>query len=192
MATQSSPSRRGGPRAWVPIAAVLVFGAAVSVAVYLVGRNVTPHYTVGLFGRHLTDAVRLKAQLATVLLALAIVQLTLALWMYGRLPGAGAAPRRVSTAHRVVGLLVFLLSVPITIHCIQAYGVELTPARAAIHSVAGCFFYGAFAAKVLVVRSKRLPGWLLPTVGGLLVTAIIVSWYASALWFFNDYSLPGV
>jgi hypothetical protein len=172
-------------------AAVLVFGAAVGVAVYLVGRTVTPDYTAGLFGRHLTDAVRLKAQLATVLLALAAIQLVLALWIYGRLPGAGAAPRRVGWVHRAFGTLLFVVSVPITVHCIRAYGIELTPVRAAVHTLAGCFFYGAFAAKVLVVRSRRLPGWLLPLLGGALVTAVAVSWYASALWFFDGYRLPG-
>jgi hypothetical protein len=179
-----------GRRSGIPAAATLVFGAAVGTAVYLVGRSVTPDYTAGLFGRHLIDAVRLKAQLGTALLALALIQLTLALWVYGRLPGAGRAPRRVGTVHRVIGALLFLLSVPITVHCISAYGIELTPARAAVHSLAGCFFYGAFAAKVLVVQSRRLPGWLLPLLGGTLVAAVAVSWYAAALWYFDGYTLP--
>ena len=183
----AEPRRR---RRWLPSTAALVFGAAVGAAVYAIGRGVTPDYTAGLFGAHFTDAVQLKAQLGTALLALALIQLTLALWMYGQLPGAGAATRRVSTVHRVIGLLAFLLSVPIAVHCIEAYGIELTPARAAVHSLAGCFFYGAFAAKVLVVQSRRLPGWLLPLLGGLLVTAVIVSWYASALWYFDGYALP--
>lgn len=191
MTLEGPTSPRAGARTLILVAAVLVCGAAVGVAVYLIGRAVTPDYTAGLFGRHLTDAVRLKAQLATVLLALALVQLALALWIYGRLPRAGAAPRRVGTVHRLIGLALFLLSVPISIHCIQAYGIELTPARAAFHTLAGCFFYGAFAAKVLVVRNRRLPGWLLPLVGGLLITVVAVSWYTSALWFFNDYRLPG-
>jgi Family of unknown function (DUF6529) len=112
-------------------------------------------------------------------------------YLFGGCPGGGTAPRRVGTVHRLIGLLLFLLSIPISIHCIQAYGIELTPARAALHTLAGCFFYGAFAAKVLVVRNRRLPGWLLPLVGGLLVTVVAVSWYTSALWFFDDYHLPG-
>jgi hypothetical protein len=110
--------------------------------------------------------------------------------MYRHLPGAGPAPRQVSKVHRSIGALAFLLSVPITVHCITAYGIELTPLRAAVHSIAGCFFYGAFAAKVLVVRSRRLPGWILPLLGGCLVTAVVVSWYAAALWYFNGYTLP--
>jgi hypothetical protein len=59
-----------------------------------------------------------------------------------------------------------------------------------VHSLAGCFFYGAFLAKVLVVRSRRLPGWVLPVMGGLLVTVVAMVWYSSALWYFDGYRLP--
>jgi Family of unknown function (DUF6529) len=52
----------------------------------------------------------------------------------------------------------FLLSLPVAVHCMFAYGVQLGDPRVAVHSVAGCLFYGAFAAKVLIVRSRRLPG----------------------------------
>ena len=189
MTTQGSTDPRGRRR-WIPSAATLIFGAAVGIAVYAIARNVTPDYTAGLFGQHFADAVRLKAQLGTAMLALALIQLTLALWMYGRLPAASRAPHRITTLHRVVGVVLFLLSIPVAIHCINAYGIELTPARAAVHSIAGCFFYGAFAAKVLVVRTKRLPGWMLPLLGGVLVVAVAVSWYASALWYFDGYALP--
>jgi hypothetical protein len=58
----------------------------------------------------------------------------------------------------------------------------LTEDRVAVHSVTGCVLYGAFVAKVLVVRSRRLSGWALPTAGGLLVAAIAVLWYTAALW----------
>ena len=68
--------------------------------------------------------------------------------------------------------------------------MQLGDLRVAVHSLAGCFFYGAFAAKVLVVRSRRLPGWALPVAGGLLVSLIVVMWYSSALWYFNGARLP--
>jgi hypothetical protein len=187
--TQGSTEQRGHRR-WIPTAATLLFGAAVVAGIFAVGRNVAPDYTAGLFGRHLSDAVRLKAQLGTALLALALIQLAIALWMYGHVPGAGKAPLQVRMVHRVIGALAFLLSVPVAVHCIRAYGIELTPARAAVHSLAGCFFYGAFAAKVVAVQSRRLPGWLLPVLGGVLVSAVAVSWYAAALWYFDDYTLP--
>jgi hypothetical protein len=36
-----------------------------------------------------------------------------------------------------------------------------------------------------------MPGWVLPVMGGVLVTVIGVLWYTSALWFFNGSQLPG-
>jgi hypothetical protein len=52
------------------------------------------------------------------------------------------------------------------------------------------FFYGAFAAKIVVVRSKRPPRWALPLAGGTLVTVVAVLWYTAALWHFNGSRLP--
>jgi hypothetical protein len=162
----------------------------VAVALYTFGQTHTPSYTMGLFGQHGVAVNRLKAQLATGMLWLALVQLTLALWMYRRLPGAGVAPPPVPAAHRVGGVSLFLLSLPVAVHCMFAYGVQLFDLRVAVHSVAGCFFYGAFVAKVLIVRSRRLPGLALPLAGGLLVTLIVVMWYSSALWYFDGSRLP--
>ena len=49
---------------------------------------------------------------------------------------------------------------------------------------------GAFTAKVLLVRSRRLPGWALPAAGGMLAVVAGVLWYTSALWYYNGYRLP--
>src|SRR5689334_20894217 len=76
------------------------------------------------------------------------------------------------------------------VHCLLAYSVQLTTARVAVHSLAGCFFYGAFTAKVLLVQSRRLPGWALPAAGGALAILVAVLWYTSALWYYNGYQLP--
>ncbi|UXY24804.1 DUF6529 family protein [Streptomyces cynarae] len=35
-----------------------------------------------------------------------------------------------------------------------------------MHSLAGCFLYGAFVAEVVVVRHRRWSGWALPLAGG--------------------------
>ena len=53
------------------------------------------------------------------------------------------------------------------------------------HSVLGCAFYGAFAAKVTIVRLHRFPRWVLPTFGGLVFALLIGLWYTSAYWFFT-------
>lgn len=177
-------------------AAAVALGVLVPVAVgvgtFVAGRHLTPDYDNGLYGQHGTDAVDLKARLGSALLCLALIQLGLALWMFGRLPGLGAAPRPVRLGHRALGFFAFLFSLPIAYHCLATYGVETTSPRVAIHSVAGCAFYGAFVAKVLVVRSRRLPGWLLPIVGSLLVVGVALLWYTAALWVLNGYSVPGL
>jgi hypothetical protein len=110
-----------------------------------------------LLGQHGVAVNHLKAQLGTAMLGLALVQLTLTLWMYRRLPGAGAAPPPCRCYTASAGPVVFLLSSPVAVHCMFTYGVQLSDPRVAVHSVAGCWFYGAFAAKVLIVRSRRLP-----------------------------------
>jgi len=165
---------------------------AVAASIYGFGRTYTPNYNNALFGAHGTDTLVLKARMGTALLGLAVIQVLLGLWMYRRLPGAGVAPRQVRTSHRIIGLGAFLLSLPIAFHCLTTYGFQVTNTRVALHSIAGCVFYGAFVAKVLVVRARRLPGWALPVAGGTLVCAIALLWYTAALWVLNGYTVPGL
>lgn len=166
--------------------------AAIAVGLYVFGTEHVPDYSgTSLFGRTATDTVPLKAWLATGLLAFAIAQLGLALWMYGRLPGIGTGGAPIGSVHRAVGVVALLLTLPIAYHCAFAYGVKTdVDARVAVHSLAGCFFYGAVVSKLTVVRSRRFPGWMLPVAGGTLVVLVAVLWYTSALWYFDDYSLP--
>jgi hypothetical protein len=174
------------------LAAPVAVAAAVTAGLYVFGTQHAPDYGTSLFGKTGVDTLPLKSWLGTALLGLAGLQLLLALWMYGRIPRL-AALRAVAGGHRLVGISAFLLSLPIAYHCALAYGVQTdVDTRVAVHSLAGCFFYGAFAAKVTIVRTKRLPGWTLPVAGGLLVTLVAVLWYTSALWYFNNYSLPSV
>lgn len=172
------------------LAAIGLVAVVVTVVLVVVGRVHTPNYSFSLFGSPY-DALRRKSVLATVVLGAAIVQVLLALWIYRKLPRVGAAPRPVRLTHRVIGAAAFLLTIPIAIHCLIAYGVQLTDLRRTVHSLAGCFFYGAFAAKVLIVRSRRLPGWALPVAGGTLAMLVIVLWYTSAVYYYNNFSLPG-
>ena len=174
------------------LAGIGLLAAAVAVALYVAGRVHTVNPAFSLFGRQYAAAVALKAVLATVALGLAALQVLLALWIYRKLPLAGSPPRRVPLAHRVVGFGLFALTLPIALHCLIAYGVQLTGVRVAVHSLAGCFFYGAFVAKVLLVQTRRLPGWALPTVGGTLAVVVAVLWYTSALWYYNGYQLPHI
>jgi Family of unknown function (DUF6529) len=165
--------------------------AAITAALFVFGTQHTPDYSTSLFGQVGPETLSLKSWLATGVLAFAAIQVGLALWMYGRLPVVGLAPRPVNNVHRAVGVGAVLLTLPIAYHCALAYGAQThVDARVAAHSVAGCFFYGAFAAKLVIVRSRSLPGYALPLAGGTLVTVVAVLWYTSALWYFNDFRLP--
>jgi hypothetical protein len=176
-----------------PIARIVVIGllaAGVVAAIYIAGRVQTVNPAFSLFGRQYLAAVSLKAVLATVALGVAVVQVLLALWIYRKLPLAGRPPRAVRPTHRVLGFGLFALTIPIALHCLIAYGVQLTSVRVAVHSLAGCFLYGAFVAKVLLVQTRRLPRWVLPVAGGMLAVTVAVLWYSSALWYYNGYQLP--
>ncbi|MGZ4601941.1 MAG: DUF6529 family protein, partial [Oryzihumus sp.] len=50
-------------------------------------------------------------------------------------------------------------------------------------------FYGAFAAKVVVVRTRRTPSWAVPLAGGALLTTVVVVWLTSALWAFATFGV---
>ena len=77
-------------------------------------------------------------------------------------------------------------------HCLWSLGFQTAEPRVIVHSFAGCLFYGAFAAKNLIVRSRALPGWALPVVGGLLFTALTTEVLTSALWYFTNVGTPGL
>jgi Family of unknown function (DUF6529) len=187
MAAHETPSRRS---AALRLTGIGLVAAAVVAALIVFGRVHTVNPAFSLFGRQYVAAVTLKALLATVVLGAAALQVLLALWIYRKLQLAGSAPRPVRLAHRVVGFALFALTVPIALHCLIAYGVQFTSVRVTVHSLAGCFFYGAFVAKVLLVQTRRLPGWVLPVAGGTLTVVVVVLWYTSSLWYYNGYQLP--
>lgn len=64
--------------------------------------------------------------------------------------------------------------------------------RVLVHGVAGCFFFGALTSKVLIVRSRRMPGWELPLAGEAVFAALTVIWVSSSLWFFTNIEFPGL
>jgi len=187
MTAPTAPSRRPGA---LRLASIGILAAAVVAVLVVIGRVHPVNPAFSLFGRQYAAAMTLKALLATVALGVVALQVLLALWIYRKLPLAGSPPRPVRLAHRVVGFALFALTVPIALHCLIAYGVQFYSVRVAVHSLAGCFFYGAFVAKVLLVHTRRLPGWVLPVAGGTLAVVVVVLWYTSALWYYNGNALP--
>lgn len=182
-ATTSFPAPSPRPRRRVAVFLVpAVAAAAVAVALGAYGRVHDPAGTAfNLAGFSSTGAV--KSWLATAAFAFAVVQAVSALVMYGKVPGV-RAPSWTGGLHRWSGRIAFLLAVPVAVHCLYALGYQTYSSRVMWHSLLGCFF-GAFTAKMLLLRAERLPGWLLPVVGGLVFTALTVLWLTSALWFFR-------
>ena len=65
-----------------------------------------------------------------------------------------------------------LLTVPVAVHCLYALGFQLGSPRVLAHSLAGCFVYGVFVAKMLVLPRPNLPRWGIPVLGGVLFSAL--------------------
>ena len=185
-ASASRPSRNPGR-----FLAYLLVGAAVALGLGVYGsvHDPTGEALVSLF---FSASINLKVWFATAAIALATFQLLSGRKILGKL-GPGRGPRWLPRAHRASGTLAFLITIPVAYHCLWSLGFHADGgARVLVHGLAGCFFFGALTAKVLVVRSRRMPSWALPVLGGTVFTALTAVWLSSALWFFTNVDFPGV
>ncbi|MGH8861847.1 MAG: DUF6529 family protein, partial [Jatrophihabitantaceae bacterium] len=171
------------------VGAVLLVGTAVGLGI---GSYASIHHPAlrPLFLVGFSGMLQMKTWLASVAALLVVVQLTTALWMWGRLPGVRSTPRAVAIAHRWSGTTAFVVSLPVALHCIWSLGFVTTTPRVLVHSTLGCAFYGAYAAKMLGLRLRNTPGWLVPVLGGLTFAVFVLVWLTSALWFFTRSGLP--
>ena len=183
-ATQTAAPSRAGR-----IALLLLVGAAVAVGLGVYGRDHTPAgrplFTLGFSGM-----LQMKVWLTTAAAVLILVQLATALWMWGRLPGLHHTPGWVAPAHRWSGSTAFVLTLAPAFHCLWALGFTTGSTRVIAHGVAGCAFYGAYAAKMIGLRIKGLPARTIPVIGGLALACFAVIWLSAALWFFTRSGLP--
>jgi hypothetical protein len=137
----------------------------------------------GYFDLIFSDPIHMKVWLASVAVALALFQLFTAAWIFRKLPWS--KPAWVNPAHRWSGRLAFVATLPVAYHCIFKLGYQDATTRVMWHSLLGCAFFGAYAAKVTIVRLKRFPGPTLPIAGGLLFAILVGVWWTSARWFFD-------
>jgi Family of unknown function (DUF6529) len=163
VAAEPAPVRRSTQWVLLP----LTVGAIVALTVGVIAKTQQDTSPSGYFELFFSDPIHLKAWFATAAGVLAFAQLFTAAWMFQRLP-LERTPR-VNFVHRWTGRL----------------GFQTGDDRVLVHSLVGSAFFGAYAAKVLIVKMKRYPVWVIPTAGGLLFTTLIVVWYTSALWFFQ-------
>jgi hypothetical protein len=164
-------------------------GAAVALALGVYGHVHDPSQKL-VFTLFFTSTIAMKVWLGSVAVAFAVVQVTTALWIYGKLPWR--APSWAGDVHRISGRLAFLFSLPVAYHCLWSLGFQDTDGRVLAHSLLGCAFYGAFATKVTIVRSRGLPGAALPIAGGLTFALLVAVWFTSAFWFVGEQGWPSI
>ena len=173
------PARNRQTRALVVAFGV---GSLVAVGLGVYGSTHEPaFFALNLAG--FSSGLAAKAWLATGAFLLAVVQLVSALIMYGRIPVR--APSWIGGLHRWSGRAAVLLTVPVAVHCLYALGFQAGEPRVLVHSLFGCFFYGAFVTKMVLLTRKGLRGWVIPIAGGLVFFGLVYVWLTSALWFFQ-------
>ncbi|MGV0604309.1 DUF6529 family protein [Mycolicibacterium sp. XJ1904] len=162
-------------------------GAMVAVALGVFGKIHEPQFlSINVAG--FSSGTAVKSWLATLTIVLALLQLFSAFVMYRLTPG-GHAPTWIGTAHIWSGRLAVLATVPVAVHCLYALGFAETDSRVLFHSLFGCFFYGVFVTKMILLTRGGLRGWVLPVVGGLVFFGLVYVWLTSALWFFQTSGL---
>ena len=177
-AAEAAPAEPSGTKIG-PVVIAFVIGTAVSFGLGVYGRLHTPSgHAVNIAG--FSTGAAAKAALASVVMALVIVQTVTAMGLYGRIPLRGAW---VGTVHRWSGRLAVLISVPVAVHCLYALGFQTYDGRVVAHSLFGCFFYGAFVFKMLILTRDDSPKWALPLAGGLVLTGLTALWVTGVLWF---------
>ena len=132
-----------------------------------------------------SSTIAAKAWFATAAAILALLQVTTAARIYGRLSFLPERSPAVATMHRWSGRVAFLCTLPVFFHCVTILGFQAPDARVAIHSLLGTFLYGVFVAKVLIVRDRSLPAWALPAAGLTLASMLVAIWLSSSLWYFT-------
>lgn len=181
-AIPATPATRLGP---VLIALATGSAVAVGLGIYA-GLHEPTGVAVSLAG--FSSFMAVKAWLTTVALVLAIVQLVSAVAIFGHLPGVSGG-RAAGAVHRWSGRAAVAVTVPVAAHCLFALGFQTFDARVLTHSLLGCFFYGAFVCKMLVLPRRDSPNWVLPVVGGAVFTALVGLWFTSAYWFFTTFGI---
>jgi mono/diheme cytochrome c family protein len=180
--SEASAAPAPGTRPYRSLAAPLLAFALVALTAGLLA-NHQPR-SKGYFRLFFSDPIHLKAGFATAVVVLACFQLFTAAWIFRKLPWP--KPAWVNPVHRWSGRLAFAFTLPVAYHCIFKLGFQHSSSRVLAHSLLGCAVYGAFAAKVTVVRLHRFPRFVLPVAGGLLFAVLIAVWYTSAVWLYGQ------
>jgi hypothetical protein len=173
------------PRTTASAMRVLVpflIGAAVAVALGVYSKQHDPTGD-NLFHLFFTGTIQMKVWFAALAFALAVFQLLSGLRIYGTINIPKRYPGWLGDAHRLSGTLALVATLPVGYHCLWALGYSDIDGRHLLHSLFGCLFYGAFVAKMIVVRDHKQPGWVLPLLGSVVFASLTILFLTSSLWF---------
>ncbi|WP_245812228.1 DUF6529 family protein [Actinophytocola xinjiangensis] len=185
VAEDEDEPERGGYRG---VVMALAIGSLVMVTIGVYGKVHEPtNQAFSLAG--FSTGLHAKTWLGTIAFVLAVVQVVSSLAMWGRLPGVHGDGRVAGILHRWSGRLAVLVSLPVAAHCLYALGFQGFDTRVLVHSLLGCFFYGVFVCKMIVLTKHDKPAWLLPVVGGVVFTGLTGLWLTSSVWFFTEYGV---
>jgi hypothetical protein len=188
MSEYAGPTRRTvRSRAFLVLPPVLVVLVALIVG-FVASKTVRRPYETPFSHLFFSDTLHMKAWLITAALLLALGQLLTASRIYEvlRFPPKGPFYRLM---HRWSGRTAIVLTLPVAYHCVFLLGFGTDDTRVYIHSLLGSFLYGAFLAKLLVVRSSSFQSWVLPLGGSVLFSVLAGLWFTSAFWFFRTVGL---
>jgi uncharacterized protein DUF6529 len=174
------------PRTWTRFAALLaVFVLSFLTIRLLAGSSAGGYPTPPFFHLFFSDAIHMKAWLATGAMTLALFQVLSAARLFELFHWAPSG-RLWGRMHRMSGYLTILLTLPVAYHCMFLLGFDTTSPRVAVHSVLGSALYGAFLVKLILLRSRGFPGWAVPVAGGLLFAILTGLWLSSSFYFFSS------
>jgi hypothetical protein len=134
-----------------------------------------------------SSTIAAKVWLASIAFGLAIVQVSTGARIFGKLEHViPLSPPVVARIHRWSGRLAILFTLPVAFHCIFILGFQTNSPRVLAHSIFGSFVYGVLVIKLLMVHSRKYPGWSLPLAGGTLFAVLTTLWATSAAWYFTN------
>ena len=171
--------------------APLLAGAGVAVALGVYGQVHDPTGR-GLYTVFFIETARLKSWLATAAASGAATQLGIAALLWRRV-GRRPSPRlgAKSAAHRRVPARPLIAAGPAGDHSPWGFGFQAHSAGTMLHSLAGCAFFGAYAAGAVSADRPGLPGASRLTVlaaGAAVFTTMTAVWWTGARWYFTNVS----
>jgi plastocyanin len=129
------------------------------------------------------DVIEPKAILASLVVVVAVLQVTTMSIIYGWLPGSESLRRALTPYHQWQGRFVFTIVVIVAALCLITWGPSSNSTRALVHSILGFTVLFALLAKVVVIRFVPALSRLLPVFGGALLASFVAIWFLTSYWY---------